>query len=164
MPDIRSMPTPALLALSLTAAAPSAAQEMILGAGWTGFSNDESAPGALIEGRIRVFSLLDTLDIAAGAAVSIDTDGDLFAGAGPVLRWSVLPRWRIDASFMPGFYDEGAGLDLGGTLEFRSAVAISHALGESWRVGVAYSHISNGGLHDTNPGDDSVWAFVALTL
>lgn len=165
MPRFPKTALPAAIAgLSLGLAGPACAQEVLLAAGWTGVNHGEDAPGVFVEGRLRVLPLLDTLDLAAGAVAGVDIDGDLFLGVGPVLRWSFLPGWRADASFMPGFYEEGGGLDLGSSIEFRSSVALSRAVGERTRIGLAYSHISNASIAEHNPGEDSVWLFVAFSL
>ena len=65
-------------------------------------------------------------------------------------------------------YTEGEGLtsgkagkDLGGGLEFRSGVELAYRFENNMRFGIAFSHISNAGLGDINPGAESLvltWA------
>ena len=52
-------------------------------------------------------------------------------------------------------------LDLGGGLEFRSGVELAYRFENNMRFGIAFSHISNAGLGDINPGTESLvltWA------
>lgn len=142
-------------------AAPATAQEVALGIGWNALDGVGGAPAGFVEGRFGTFRLFDGVSLRIGGVLEADTDGDLFGGLGPVLGWAFLPGWKLEGSFMPGVYIEGAGADLGSTCEFRSFVGISYAIDDSYRLGVAWSHKSNAGLDEYNPGEDSAWLYVA---
>jgi hypothetical protein len=71
-------------------------------------------------------------------------------------------RWRAVPFTGAGVYSAGEGKDLGGPVEFRSGLEVSLAVGERWRVGVVYSHLSNAVLYDLNPGAESL--VVAVTF
>jgi hypothetical protein len=71
-------------------------------------------------------------------------------------------RWRAVPFTGAGVYSAGEGKDLGGPEEFRSGLEVSLAVGERWRVGVVYSHLSNAVLYDLNPGAESL--VVAVTF
>jgi hypothetical protein len=53
-----------------------------------------------------------------------------------------------------GAYDKGSSKDLGGTFEFISGLGLSYQFADRSRLGIRYEHISNGNLHDKNPGAD----------
>jgi hypothetical protein len=53
-----------------------------------------------------------------------------------------------------GAYERGISKDLGGTFEFISALGLSYQFADRSRLGLRYEHISNGNLHDMNPGAD----------
>ena len=61
----------------------------------------------------------------------------------------------ITPSFAPGYYNEGAGKDLGYPLEFKSEVQMSFNLGDSSQMGMSYNHISNASFGEKNPGANS---------
>ena len=75
----------------------------------------------------------------------------------------------LQPNFAVGIFDDGvdhgdgytAGKDLGGGLEFRSGVELAYRFENNMRFGIAFSHISNAGLGDINPGTESLvltWA------
>jgi hypothetical protein len=53
-----------------------------------------------------------------------------------------------------GAYEKGSGKDLGGTFEIISGLGLSYQFADHSRLGVRYEHISNGNLHNKNPGAD----------
>tara|TARA_B100000586_G_C20059925_1_gene405809 strand:+ start:232 stop:762 length:531 start_codon:yes stop_codon:yes gene_type:complete len=72
-------------------------------------------------------------------------------------------------NFAVGIFEDGddqgegpnSGKDLGGGLEFRSGVELAYRFENNMRFGIAFSHISNAGLGDINPGTESLvltWA------
>lgn len=92
-----------------------------------------------------------------------------FAFAGPV--WQVSDRTRrlyAEFSFGPTLLDGSRidGRELGGNFHFRSALALGMRVGkgDSTRIALRVSHISNGGLSDPNPGIDFVGLSFATAL
>jgi hypothetical protein len=71
-------------------------------------------------------------------------------------------RWRAVPFTGGGVYSAGDGKDLGGPVEFRSGLEVSVGVGERWRVGVVYSHLSNAVVYDLNPGAESLVVAVAF--
>ena len=61
----------------------------------------------------------------------------------------------INPSFAPGYYNEGAGKDLGSPLEFKTEIQASFNLSDSTHLGMSYNHISNASLGTKNPGANS---------
>lgn len=87
---------------------------------------------------------------------NIDEESDVYIYGG--LNWD-LPlgyNFVFTPNFMVGYYDEGSGRDLGGSIEFRSGVEVSYALENDSRIGVAFNHISNASIYDNNPGAETL--------
>lgn len=61
-------------------------------------------------------------------------------------------RWVLTPSVAIGAYSEGNGLDLGHTVEIRSAVTFAYRFDNRSRLGLRFYHMSNAGLGDENPG------------
>ena len=67
-------------------------------------------------------------------------------------------------SFAVGAYADGNGKDLGGVLEFRSAIALAWRFDDRSRLGVEFSHLSNAGIYDTNPGTENLTVNYSVPL
>lgn len=92
------------------------------------------------------------------------SDGALY-GLGGILADVQLGRHIVlTPSLGVGAYSEGDGKDLGHTLEFRSQVELAYRFDNSTRIGVAFSHISNASLGDTNPGVEVINLYYALPI
>lgn len=109
----------------------------------------------------RLHSRAWNLVPAIGAAVT--GDGAFWAYAGLRRPFRVAPGWRLTPGFAVSLYEEGStGKDLGGPLEFRTSLELSRRLAGGSSVGLAVYHLSNAGIHDDNPGSNSVilsWSF-----
>ncbi|MGR3760287.1 acyloxyacyl hydrolase [Roseobacteraceae bacterium NS-SX3] len=150
--------TAALAALPLLAA-PAAAQEWSLGAGYSDFSRDGAEDGAAfaVEYRHRPFFERNRLTAHFGAALEVQDSGDVFAGAGIVGQWSLSRGWFVEASVMPGAYAENVDLnDLGSTFEIRSLLGVGRRLDNGHGVSLAIAHKSNASTADSNPGVNTV--------
>ena len=90
----------------------------------------------------------------AGAAHT-EADDDRWIGFGVSAKYGLTDSVFVEASFMPGYYSEGA-TDLGGNLHFRTTVGIGYAVSDAYAVSVAVSHWSNGSIEAWNPGTDMV--------
>ena len=62
----------------------------------------------------------------------------------------------LTPNFAAGAYGNGAGKDLGYAVEFRSGFNFMFRLDDNSRVGFSFHHISNAGLDDRNPGEESL--------
>lgn len=67
-------------------------------------------------------------------------------------------------SFAPGYYAKGGAKDLGYPIEFRSALEVAVGLGGQRSIGIEYAHLSNGGLAQRNPGEESLVVILALPV
>ena len=70
----------------------------------------------------------------------------------------------ITPSFGAGLYGRGNGRDLGSVVEFRSQLELGYRFEKEMRVSIAYSHISNANLSDTNPGVDIISAYLHVPV
>ncbi len=144
-----------VLSALLAAAGPAAAQEVVLGLGYADHNGAGGEDGAAfqIEYHAAPFGALLGAQLMGAAALDLTAAGDAFAGIGLLARWSGSGPWFVDASVMPGLYAEGEdGNDLGGDVQFRSALALGRRIGPGQAVSLALGHKSNAGLEDRNPG------------
>ncbi|MGB6002742.1 MAG: acyloxyacyl hydrolase [Thermoanaerobaculia bacterium] len=80
-----------------------------------------------------------------------------FYGFGGLRRdFSLGGRWQVTPGFGVGLYEQGNGKNLGGLVQFRTMLEISHRWPKGKRLGAAFYHLSNGGIYDHNPGSNSV--------
>ncbi|WP_333682636.1 acyloxyacyl hydrolase [Pontibaca methylaminivorans] len=159
MKPIRDLPLVAALlaALLVPFAAPSAAraQELVLGLGYTSYSDEHTrdAPLLTLDYNFRPFHSKGRFEIGWGAALEINTRGDAFGGAGLVLTQGLGDQWFVNASVMPGLYRHaGSYNDLGSTFEIRSLVGIGYRLYDGSSIALALSHKSNASTASRNPG------------
>ncbi|MTI16339.1 acyloxyacyl hydrolase [Rhodobacteraceae bacterium RKSG542] len=134
------------------------AGELVVGIGYDDVFQQRTDPLlASVEVRSEPFYQNNWVQIAGGAAVQFDQNADVWAGGGLVAYVPINDAFRLEASFMPGFYNEGTkGNDLGLALEFRSLIGASYAIAENYRVGLYLDHKSNGNLSETNPGVETL--------
>jgi len=91
-------------------------------------------------------------------ALEFDEDSDVFVGVGVSALWNLSSTWFVEGSFAPGYYDEGSdGKDLGGNLQFRTLVGVGYRVSDAARVSLGFTHLSNAGIEDLNPGRDAVF-------
>ena len=80
--------------------------------------------------------------------------GDFFIGDSLVIR----PEVGL------GAFTPGNGKDLGGTFEIHDSLSMVYVFDNEARFGVTYSHISNAGVHASNPAVDSVLLTYAFPI
>lgn len=135
--------------------------EALIGVGWNGLKDYGALAGSL-EARTVPLLTVGGFEIRLGAAGEIDTDADVWGGVGIVVTVPFLESFRLEASFMPGLYASGSGKDLGGPVQFRSLLGVSYEITTGYRLGIAVTHKSNADIYDGNPGEDSIFAFLAV--
>ena len=114
--------------------------------------------GAELQFAPRRFRFLPDFvpDVIPAAGVMAGAQGSLYVYGG--FRWE-LPlgqRWVFSPSWATGLYYRAPDFDLGGPLEFRSAIELSYRLRDGSRLGVCLYHLSNAGLFTQNPGSESL--------
>jgi hypothetical protein len=156
----------ASIVLLLAVTAPASAQEIVLGAGATGFvrhnghvRNTESIVSA--EYRSRA-SLAYGLKPLAGAFAT--QDGSAYVHAGLYRDFQVAPRWTVTPHFSAGLYGRGSKNDLGATLEFQTAIDLFYRLENGWQAGATLRHVSNAGIAEINPGIETMALLVAMPV
>lgn len=83
-------------------------------------------------------------------------DGSVYGYAGFRLDFPVTRRFTVTPNWAVGLYDKGDGRDLGGPVEFRSALDLAFRVSRRAAVGLSFYHLSNAGLYDPNPGSESL--------
>jgi lipid A 3-O-deacylase len=103
------------------------------------------------------------LYIGPAAGIFGTTSGGVFDYAGfyADVTWGRFVSTPLGAV---GFYRRGSDENLGGTFQFRISASLAYQLDSGSRLGTQFAHISNAGLHKSNPGDNEVLATYSLPL
>ncbi len=96
--------------------------------------------------------------------VMATTDAAFYGYGGVLVDIYLGKRFVATPSFAVGYYEEGDGLDLGSAAEFRSQIEIAYRFDDRSRLGLSFSHMSNAGIGDDNPGSESLMLTYALPL
>ena len=94
-------------------------------------------------------------------------DNAFYAALGVLIDLELGHDWVLTPSFGGGYYDAENGMDLGFDAEFRSGIELTRRFRNGHRVGLAFSHLSNGSLSNRNPGTETlglVYSFPFLSL
>jgi hypothetical protein len=103
------------------------------------------------DGLPRLFSYT----VPIGGAIATG-DGSLYTYAGFELDYALTRRLTVTPNWAVGVYQQGAGRDLGGPVEFRSALDLTLWLTARTAIGLSFYHLSNAGIYDHNPGSESL--------
>lgn len=99
---------------------------------------------------------------AAGWATG---EGGLWAGAGVSYTWALgASAWFVRGSFMPGLYHQGDERDLGGPVEFATALELGRTLANGAELSMMVEHRSNAHLYSHNPGLNTLSVVYTLPL
>lgn len=111
-----------------------------------------------------------------------DRLGDVFHGIGPMVGWrgntdgglfgygdaflDLRPSERLVLwpSVGIGGYRAGDSRDLGGVFQFHLEVFAGYRVAERHMLGVSFQHVSNAGLHEKNPGTNSIFVTYSIAL
>lgn len=63
-----------------------------------------------------------------------------------------------------GLYRRGDGRDLGGPVVFEEQITAGYEMENKGRIGVSFSHISNGDIYDVNPGVETLMLSYSMPL
>ena len=89
---------------------------------------------------------------------------EFYAAVGALINLELGHGWILTPNFGGGYYNAASGLDLGFHAEFRSGIELSRRFANGQRLGLAFSHISNGSLGDRNPGSETLGLNFAIPL
>jgi lipid A 3-O-deacylase len=152
------------LAVALCCAVPASAQDPIqyitvnIGAADV-FDDDTAAMGA-VEWRSDFTQLILTPMLGG----FVTTDGSVYGYGGVFVDIYLTDQLVARPSAAVGAYSKGDGKDLGGTLEFRTAIELAWQFTDRSRLGVELAHISNAGIDDHNPGTETLTVNYSLPL
>lgn len=93
--------------------------------------------------------------VGPAAGIMANADGGVFGYAGGYVdvryrQFILTPLLAI------GGYRQGNSKDLGGIFQFFLSMTLSYQFTNASRLGIRFSHISNGGLHRRNPGEQAL--------
>ncbi len=89
---------------------------------------------------------------------SVSDMGDVWVGAGAkwtTRRFSDGPLF-VESSLMSGYFKQGDGPNIGGALQFRSALGVGYAFDNGMTLLAAYDHRSNADTQELNPGLETI--------
>lgn len=143
----------AFLAVSGPARAGEDPGYLIINAGAFDFTRDTSAAQFGVQYRMgeRLWFIKPVVGIFG------TSDGAVYGygGFGIDLYFGKCKCVIFTPDFAVGYFEKGDGKDLGNDVEFRSGGEISYRFQDRSRIGVAIHHLSNAGLSDSNPGEES---------
>jgi lipid A 3-O-deacylase len=73
-------------------------------------------------------------------------------------------RVVMTPSFTVGIYGNGGGKDMGYPLEFKSGLEVAYRFDNYARLGLSFHHISNAGLDERNPGEETLAVTLAVPM
>ena len=159
---------PLILATALALlpiAAPAA--DVVVGLGYSDFSDKAAKDSAVLELELHSDPLWHFIgaDWSLAGAVAAHAEGDYFVGVGPAALWPLANRWFVEASVMPGYFNDSGGANsLGSDFEIRSLLGIGRQISDRMSVSLAASHKSNANISSRNPGVNTLslrarWGF-----
>lgn len=86
--------------------------------------------------------------------LSVTTDAAFYAYAGIYSDFHLGDSVVLSPSISVGGFHEGDGKDLGGAVEFRSAIELAYKFENKSRLGLQFGHLSNASIYDSNPGEE----------
>lgn len=131
------------------------------GVGWYDFvlQDDEA-----VDFRLEYRHGDDFLWLKPWGGVEVTSDGSVWGGIGVLMDITFFDSVVLTGSIAPGLWSEGNGKDLGHVVEIRSQVELGYQFENRSRLSVAFSHISNAELDDTNPGTEVLNLYYHLPL
>lgn len=135
---------------------------LTVSAGWFDLNRQKDQGGEFgVEYRSgRKFGWFKPFAHAAGV-----TNGMTFLGAGVLVDVYFGRRWVVSPGFAPTWWrGKTSDLDLGHGLEFRSRLEAAYRFDDRSRLGLSFSHSSNAGLGDSNPGTESLMISYSLPI
>ena len=82
------------------------------------------------------------------------TDQSVYSYGGLRIEIPLGKRWILMPNAAVGYYNAGAGKNLGYPIEFREGAELDYRFANSTRLGLSFNHISNAGLGRNNPGEE----------
>ncbi len=127
-----------------------------------GFDVNDNETSA--EFRIEYRSMRKYLFLKPMIGLMGNSEGGVYGYGGVNLDIYLGRQWVVMPNFAIGGYRRGSSKDLGSVIEFRSGLEIAYRFDDRSRLGVAFSHISNAGISDNNPGAESAVLSYSIPL
>ncbi len=110
--------------------------------------------------------LIDTpmFELKPFIGVEAATNGALYGLGGILLDVSLGDRFIVTPSFGAGGYSNGGSPTLGHGIQFRSQIEAGYRFRNESRLTAAFSHISNAGLGNKNPGVEILSVYYHIPL
>ena len=123
---------------------------LVLGAGAFDINDDQTA--GEFDAQFRLNTQLWIFRPQIGLFAT--TDAAFYAHAGIYTDVHLGDSVVLSPSFSVGGFHEGDGKDLGGAIEFRSALELAYKFENKARLGLQFGHLSNASIYDENPGEE----------
>lgn len=133
-------------------------EAVVLSGGFYGLRGVTRWDDAVAGLEVRGGSFWWDLHIMAGTLAA--SDGNVYSYVGVIADVPVLRVVHLILSFAPGLSASGHDHYLGIPLDFRSTAEVAVAVIPRTRLGISFSHMSNGKLAAPNPGVETL----SLTL
>lgn len=118
------------------------------------FDSDDTAAELGIEYR---FAPMESFyNIIPVVGITANSDGGYWAHTGIRYDFHLNENWVLTPNFAAALYEDGGGKDLGHAVEFRTGIELAYKLNENSHLGLGIYHLSNAGLDDKNPGEESI--------
>jgi lipid A 3-O-deacylase len=119
------------------------------GVGWFDIAQQDDQA---VDFRLEYRHGEDFLFLKPWGGIEATSDGSLWGGIGVLVDVTFFDAIVLTGSIAPGLHDHGGGKHLGSTVEFRSQVELGYQFENKSRLSVGFSHTSNAGIGDDNPG------------
>lgn len=139
---------------------PAFAPELAIGLGVGDVFDDSPDAGFGIEYRYAPI----WRDLRPAVGYNTTTEDDWYVYAGFRYFFWLSDTWRFDPTIAVGYFDPGDGIELGGSIEFRSGFEFSRRLSERTRLALGFAHLSNARLYRSNPGTETVSLSISIAL
>jgi lipid A 3-O-deacylase len=152
------------VAALVVAAQPATAQDpafLVVNGGYFDF-NRQKHPAGEFGLQYRSDQKLWIFQPMVGVMRTTTASTDIYAGISLDIFFG--DRFVVRPSFAPSYYNRGAGHNLGYALEFRSAIEFAYRFDDRSRLGLEIYHMSNAGLGNGNPGEESAILTYALPM
>jgi hypothetical protein len=123
---------------------------LVVGAG--GFDINDDMTAAEFDAQFRLNTRLWIFRPQVGLFAT--TDSAFYAYAGIYSDFHLGDSVVLSPSISVGGFHEGDGKDLGGAIEFRSAIELAYKFENQSRLGLQFGHLSNASIYDSNPGEE----------
>jgi len=115
---------------------------------------EEEEKDVSAEGRVELRLGQKLFGIGPRIGILANSDGGVY-GYGGVYADAQYRNWVLTPFAGLGGYARGDGPELGGVFQFHVGLDLAYQL-EFGRIGLKIGHISNAGIHDDNPGSESL--------